>query len=151
MNTSFPAPSGAWIVYKGVFLNRNKESMAAVQDGLSNTILIGEVLPEWHDHYFDGHWVHFNGGSSHVTTIVPINVDTSERARCGSNGSIKSFGNWNRSWGFKSRHTNGANFVLGDGSVRFISQTIDHRTYQYLGCRNDGQAAAMSPRPFQAR
>ena len=33
----------------------------------------------------------------------------------------------------------GVNFVFADGSVHFISQVIDHRTYQLLGCRNDGQ------------
>jgi prepilin-type processing-associated H-X9-DG protein len=118
-----------------------KINMASVSDGLSNTILIGEMLPEWHDHFWDGSWTHFNGGNAHVGTIVPINYETSERARCGSTPA-KSFGNWNVSWGFKSRHTGGANFVLGDGSVRFIPSTIDMRTYQYLGCRNDGQAAS---------
>ena len=118
-----------------------KINMASVSDGLSNTILAGEMLPEWHDHFWDGSWTHFNGGNAHVGTIVPINYETSERARCGSTPA-KSFGNWNVSWGFKSRHTGGANFVLGDGSVRFIPSTIDMRTYQYLGCRNDGQAAS---------
>ena len=51
----------------------------------------------------------------------------------------RSFGNWNVSWGFKSNHTNGANFVFADGSVRFLAQSIDHRTYQLLGARDDGQ------------
>jgi prepilin-type processing-associated H-X9-DG protein len=36
-------------------------------------------------------------------------------------------------------HTGGAQFVLCDGSVRFISQNIDYRTYQRLGDRRDGQ------------
>jgi hypothetical protein len=31
---------------------------------------------------------------------------------------------------------------MGDGSVHFVSQTIDHRLYQYLGGKADGQAAA---------
>ena len=35
--------------------------------------------------------------------------------------------------GFKSRHTGGANFALCDGSVRFISQTINLTTYWRLG------------------
>jgi prepilin-type N-terminal cleavage/methylation domain-containing protein/prepilin-type processing-associated H-X9-DG protein len=118
-----------------------KINMAAVTDGLSNTILIGELLPEWHDHFWDGSWTHFNGGAAHVHTLAPINYVTDDRNRCGS-VATKSYGNWNLSWGFKSRHTGGANFVLGDGSVRFIPQTIDHRTYQYLGCRNDGQAVS---------
>ena len=43
------------------------------------------------------------------------------------------------SFGFKSRHTGGANFAFGDGSVHFISQSIDMRAYQLLGTRNDGQ------------
>lgn len=41
--------------------------------------------------------------------------------------------------GFKSRHVGGAHFVLGDGSVRFLSQNIDYLTYQKLGNRADGQ------------
>jgi hypothetical protein len=32
---------------------------------------------------------------------------------------------------------------LVDGSVRFINQNIDHRTYQYLGCRDDGMAVSL--------
>jgi prepilin-type processing-associated H-X9-DG protein len=46
--------------------------------------------------------------------------------------------NWDISWGFKSNHSGGVNFLWGDGSVRFVTQSIDHRTYQLLGCRNDG-------------
>lgn len=40
--------------------------------------------------------------------------------------------------GFKSLHTGGAQFLLCDGSVRFLSQNIDHNTYQMLGDRWDG-------------
>ena len=47
--------------------------------------------------------------------------------------------NWHTTWGFKSNHTGGANFCFGDGSVRFVQQDIDMRTYQYLGCRDDRQ------------
>jgi prepilin-type processing-associated H-X9-DG protein len=51
--------------------------------------------------------------------------------------------NWAVTWGFKSNHPNGANFAMVDGSVHFISQTIDHRTYQFLGCRHDGMGAGI--------
>lgn len=40
--------------------------------------------------------------------------------------------------GFGSDHTGGAHFLLGDGSVRFITQNIDFTTYKNLGTVNDG-------------
>ena len=41
--------------------------------------------------------------------------------------------------GFSSDHPGGANFALGDGSVRYITGTIDMQVYQQLGHRADGQ------------
>ena len=53
-------------------------------------------------------------------------------------------GNWTTSSGIfigaRSHHPGGAVHTLGDGSVRFISETIDFVTYQNLGNREDGQA-----------
>ncbi len=40
--------------------------------------------------------------------------------------------------GARSRHPGGAVHTLGDGSVRFISETINYNTYQFLGARDDG-------------
>ena len=45
-------------------------------------------------------------------------------------------------WGFKSNHPGGVNFAMVDGSVHFVSQNIDMRTYQYLGCRHDGMGVS---------
>jgi prepilin-type N-terminal cleavage/methylation domain-containing protein/prepilin-type processing-associated H-X9-DG protein len=119
---------------------------AQIGDGLSNTIVAGEILYECHDHR-EGFWW-FNGmGNAHASTVVPINNMTT----CYSGNSTADTGkagvthpacvaksNWNFSWGFRSRHPGGAQFLLGDGSVRFIPQNINHTTYQRLGGRNDG-------------
>jgi len=113
-------------------------SMSGVTDGLSNTILVGETLPEQHDHFTNAGWYHFNGAGVGAGTNVPINM-RSDGNDCNDPVRRARF-NWNVSWGFKSKHSGGANFLFGDGSVRFIRETIDHRTYQLLGCRNDGIA-----------
>lgn len=41
--------------------------------------------------------------------------------------------------GFSSDHPGGGNFAFGDGSVRYITDTIDMQIYQQLGNRADGQ------------
>jgi len=40
--------------------------------------------------------------------------------------------------GFASEHDGGANFLLGDGAVRFVSDMIDLQVYRQLGHRDDG-------------
>lgn len=40
---------------------------------------------------------------------------------------------------FVSPHTGGGFFLLGDGSVRFVADTIDYDTYKLVSRMNDGQ------------
>jgi prepilin-type processing-associated H-X9-DG protein/prepilin-type N-terminal cleavage/methylation domain-containing protein len=119
-------------------------TLASIKDGTSNTIAIGEGLPRHMDHLASNQWWTYNGGIAMASTIVPINARSdwptggSGDPRCGNPGQ-PSPGHWNWSMGFKSNHSGGANFVFADGSVKFVPASIDHRTYQLLGCRNDGQ------------
>ena len=41
--------------------------------------------------------------------------------------------------GFESEHAGGAQFLLGDSSVRFLSENIDIEVYRNLGNREDGE------------
>ena len=41
-------------------------------------------------------------------------------------------------FGFNSHHTGGAHFLLGDGTVKFITENIDETTYQSVALRSDG-------------
>jgi prepilin-type N-terminal cleavage/methylation domain-containing protein/prepilin-type processing-associated H-X9-DG protein len=45
----------------------------------------------------------------------------------------------------RSRHPGGVNVALGDGSIRFIGNGVDHNTWMYLGARDDGQTFTMPP------
>src|SRR5262249_19584955 len=45
-------------------------------------------------------------------------------------------------WGFRSLHPGGANFLFGDGSVRFISQSVNPVTYMALGTRNSKEVVS---------
>jgi prepilin-type processing-associated H-X9-DG protein len=43
---------------------------------------------------------------------------------------------------FSSRHPGGAQFVLGDGSVTFVAETVAPDVWSALGTRNGGEAVA---------
>ena len=131
---------------RGMFArNGAKITFASVTDGTTNTLFIGESLPAQNSHQLTFPWYSVYG-TQVLSTIIPINYPISEQDRswCGSAqvGPGASMTNNNVSWGFKSRHPQGANFAFVDGSVHFIPQSIDHKTYQLLGCRNDGQFVA---------
>jgi len=115
--------------------------MADVTDGLSNTIFVGEVRGDCSNHVRVG-WSNSNKWG--CFTQIPINYDScaADLTAAGGNG-CKARCNWNTEVGFKSRHPGGAQFVFGDGSVHFLSESIDHWTYQYLGDKQDGRAATI--------
>ena len=128
---------------------------AMVTDGTSNTIMFGEILAGQNgDVYYsigkngsagmNCGWAQSDSGIAINTTIVPINtfltyLDPSQN-RC--NQWQINVDNWNISFGFRSRHASGAQFVFADGSVHFLNQTMSHMIYNQLGCRDDGQAAS---------
>lgn len=122
-----------------------KIGFSAVKDGTSQVIHVGEVLPECHDHLAG--WWHFNGmGNGHAGTSVPLNTmttcaaDVADATRRGyPNPQCAAKSNWNYSWGFRSNHSGGAQFLFVDGSVRFLAQTTNYNTYQMLGGRADAR------------
>lgn len=104
---------------------------AEVTDGLSSTIMGGETLPE--------HCT-FMGVYSHnfpiAGTSTPLNF--MEKA---AHGTPAAGTNWARTCGFKSHHPGGAQFVLGDASVRLLAAQIDYRLYNEIGTRSGSETA----------
>jgi hypothetical protein len=100
-----------------------------VTDGLSNTWMLGETLPQ---------------DCSLFNTLYSYNF-----CIAGTTIELNKFADRSRStqyWtdcGFKSRHPDGAVFALGDASVRFVAQDIDYRTYNALGTRAGDETASV--------
>jgi prepilin-type N-terminal cleavage/methylation domain-containing protein/prepilin-type processing-associated H-X9-DG protein len=156
-------PNGMF--YEGAHPGTPKIKFASVTDGTSNTILFGEILPDksageaWGQGDPGGvnpggrpyakTWMTFDDGiCGEHGTMIPMNYPTGTfeqfTAPCGcsvpcdsTNNTVNPW-NWQISSGFKSNHSGGCNFAFADGSVHFLSQSIDHITYIKLGVRNDG-------------
>ena len=117
-----------------------------IRDGLSSTILVGETLYDCHDHR-EGFWSYNGFNNAHGSTVVPINNMTTchnSQAEAQAKGSTHpqcfNKNNWNFSWGFRSKHSGGSQFLFGDGSTKLLSQEIEHTLYQKLGGKADGNA-----------
>jgi prepilin-type N-terminal cleavage/methylation domain-containing protein/prepilin-type processing-associated H-X9-DG protein len=145
----------------GAFDSSQAYRPAQISDGLSNTIFAGESSryindpdPEFNQWgQYDLFTSSFGAGTSRPQGIafeVPrINAplkpgDLAQlppQTNYPDNSCIKAwlvkiqayreFGQW----GFRSQHPGGANFVLGDGSVRFIKIGVDTTVYQSIGTR----------------
>jgi prepilin-type N-terminal cleavage/methylation domain-containing protein len=117
---------------------------AAVPDGLSNTLMLGETIPGENRNWISASsaWRQYHSANV-ISTVIGLNLRTQSRPGDGGNlpncAQLGDYlrGNWGMSTGFKSKHPGGLGFAFGDGAVRFMSETINHDTVQLLGCRHD--------------
>jgi prepilin-type N-terminal cleavage/methylation domain-containing protein len=94
-------------------------------DGLSNTMMLGETIGAL---CITQNW----GVQSFGTTAFPINyLNTSLK----QNRPTQANPRWAESIGFRSEHTGGCHFLLGDGTVRFLSDNVDGATYRGLASK----------------
>ncbi len=114
-----------------------------IKDGLSNTIFMGEVRPRCMSSA-RASWAHSNHGSGVVATTVPINYDScGHRATWAPVDGCRTDCNWNVALGFKSTHPGGAMFLMGDGAVTLLAESIDGWTYQCMGAIADHRTFEM--------
>jgi prepilin-type N-terminal cleavage/methylation domain-containing protein/prepilin-type processing-associated H-X9-DG protein len=132
--------TGASLSMNGVLYYNSCNTFASILDGTSNTLLAGERYSK--DPTYTSSqlledtrgwaWCNWNSGQDLLgDTSYPIN----------SKASV--IGNNKRRTNFGSGHTNGANFVLCDGSVRFIPNSIDIVTLQRASVIDDGNAITL--------
>ena len=154
----FPPPaagrgSGGSQRSRGMFTWNRRVKIGDASDGLSNTIMLGEV--SFHDPVFDKcaaeagsttrilnwGWVWF-GAEANVSrgTTVPINFKLRDMALCTDYADVVL--RENRHDAFGSQHSGGSNFSLGDGSVRFLADAISPVVYVSMGTRDGGEVFA---------
>jgi prepilin-type N-terminal cleavage/methylation domain-containing protein/prepilin-type processing-associated H-X9-DG protein len=104
-----------------------KMTLLGIRDGTSNTFMIGEGIPTKNQHMS---WAFFN----HATATCAI-WPNSRR----TNGTDFPIGQWQNVYSFRSYHDGGLQFAMGDGSVRFVSESIPIATYRALATRSGGE------------
>ncbi len=125
--------------------------LGQIPDGMSTTFLAGEILPNRYDRQWQTGWISCQGVTA--STAAPCNAPT-ECYGCIatfahssvdpgklsiSHPCVKPFAE-PYAYGFKSMHTgNGANMVMGDGSVQFIKSYVDYEMWNRMGARHDGE------------
>ena len=135
--------------------------VSAVLDGLSNTLFLGETSrfrnqpASWQNAWHYGEWFSLVGSSNGASTpmgiaylaakinsplidadVTPI-IDPDPFSWY-LKPAAQIYGNH----GFRSQHPGGANFLFGDGSVRFLKSTINLNTYWSIGTKNGGEVVS---------
>ena len=122
------APAGAFGFANG------RTNFAAIQDGTSNVIGVGERLADGErgsddETYIGGIWTgKYEAGKSASATRGLSGVQRPQNRINGTDD-----------FAFSSQHPGGAQMMLMDGSVRFVAETIEGETLDRLAQRNDGQ------------
>jgi prepilin-type N-terminal cleavage/methylation domain-containing protein/prepilin-type processing-associated H-X9-DG protein len=129
-NNPDPAVTYDGCVYgNGVIYETNKPiRIDDVTDGTSNTIMIGEALT---GKDYQNAWCHMDNAIA--TCAYPPN------AKNPATGKDYPPDQWWNRYAFTSNHPGGAQFALADGSVRFIADSIDLKTFRALGTRALGE------------
>jgi len=131
---AFNLASGNFCGSEGILSAMSCVRLAAVTDGASQTLMLGERLVQSGEDgslAFTSAWC---GQAAFVDGYEYRSVPHLEASRSTPiNVSVTN------PFCFGSRHTGGANFAMADGSARFFSESMDSRVFESLGTANGGE------------
>ncbi|EAQ81218.1 DUF1559 family PulG-like putative transporter [Blastopirellula marina] len=193
-NCNYPFSAGSnigWTISQtlqnGVFNFDSENNFAAITDGTTNTIMVGEHLTgdandtiyrvvsdvvrglSWsgnestsqgaitqatldaagsacegnksnHSSYSALRW---NRGTFEYVMFNTMATPNWKYPSCMTSSSTSNHGSSSGIYAARSRHPGGVNVTLADGSVRFLTDTINLQTYHAMGSRNGGEVAQL--------
>jgi len=142
----------------GSFVISWNYKISSISDGTSNTLFVGETSrfvgqpASWQNPWNYGEWFDLVGGvgggsmvmgiaytaarpSSRLVDADVIPIIDPDPFTWYQKAAAQAYGNH----GFRSLHPGGVNFLMGDGSVKFIKSGISLPTYWALGTRAGGE------------
>jgi hypothetical protein len=140
-----PTANGSWSAHgmlshyrdtTGSVSTRRIVKLTDVTDGLTNTLMVGEIsvtLPGGQTNQYRT-WIRGNSGGSGATKNIAYPINSTMY-----NGS-NNFNNLSMG----SNHSGGCNFALGDASVRFINQNIDMSIYMAAASIDQREVAPLN-------
>ncbi|MHC5537116.1 DUF1559 domain-containing protein [Singulisphaera rosea] len=135
---------------RAMFFTDASTSFRDVTDGLSNTAMIGEkdhMTINWCADfwYFGPYWGSGGHTSTHLvvwpptSTSAPASVPNAAWGNRDGTQNCERYSKGSYAWVMSSLHPGGVNLCMGDGSVRFIKNTINPYTWYSLQTIQSGE------------